>query len=106
MGSRWKMPTKEQCQELIDNTNHTWTTINGVNGRKFTSKTDSSKYVFFPAGGFWDKTTLNHATTNGHYWTTKWYTGTSNLRTLDFASTGSSINSTGRWYGLSVRAIQ
>ena len=32
MGSPWKMPTKNQCQKLIDNTNHTWTTLNAVNG--------------------------------------------------------------------------
>ena len=54
MGSPWKMFTQAQGQELIDGTNSTWTTINGVNGRKFTSKTDSSKYIFLPAGGDWN----------------------------------------------------
>ncbi len=50
-GGAWHMPTSAQYQELIDNTDYEWTTINGVNGTKFTSKTDSTKYVFFPAGG-------------------------------------------------------
>ena len=53
MGSPWKMFTQAQGQELIDGTNSTWTTINGINGRKFTSKTDTSKYIFLPAGGYW-----------------------------------------------------
>ena len=53
MGKPWMMFTKEQAQELIDNTTYEWTTINGVNGRKFTSKTDSSKYIFLPAAGVW-----------------------------------------------------
>ena len=72
MGSHWKMFTQAQGQELIDGTNSTWTTINGVNGRKFTSKTDSSKYIFLPAGGFWLETTLHYIGSNGYYWSTNW----------------------------------
>ena len=64
MGSRWKMFTQAQGQELIDGTNSTWTTINGVNGRKFISKTDSSKYIFLPAGGGWKDT--NYVQSNEH----------------------------------------
>ena len=69
MGSPWKMPTKDQCQEL-KNTNHTWTTINGVNGGKFTSKTDSSKYIFLPAGGQWSNTNFFGTNTYNYSWTT------------------------------------
>lgn len=36
------MPTKAEIEELYNNTNHEWTTINGVTGRKFTNKTNSS----------------------------------------------------------------
>lgn len=46
------MPTREQLIELIANTTYEWTSINGVNGGKFTSKTDSSKYIFLPAAGY------------------------------------------------------
>jgi uncharacterized protein (TIGR02145 family) len=49
MGGSWRMPTEDEFRELIENTNYEWTTINGVNGGKFTSKTDGTKYVFFPA---------------------------------------------------------
>lgn len=48
-GSPWHMPTSTQCQELIDNTTYEWTTINGVNGGKFTAT--NGNYVFFPACG-------------------------------------------------------
>ena len=51
MGGNWRMPTKDECQELYKNTTQSWVTINGVNGRKFTSKTDTSKYIFIPAAG-------------------------------------------------------
>lgn len=70
MGSPWKMPTKTQCVQLISYTNYIWTTVNGVNGIKFTSKTNSSKYIFLPAGGFWVETTLNNLSSYGYYWST------------------------------------
>ena len=55
MGGSWHMPTPTQISELLDNTTNTWTTQDGVNGRLFTSKSDSSKSIFIPAAGSaWD----------------------------------------------------
>ncbi len=55
MGGDWHMPTDEQIQELIDNTKGEWFKFCGVNGMKFTSKEDSSKFIFIPAAGdVWD----------------------------------------------------
>ena len=54
MGEPWKMFTKTQGQELIDNTMSIWTTVNGANGRIFYSKTYLNNYIFFPAGGYCD----------------------------------------------------
>ena len=54
MGSDWRMPTQDELQELTDNTDNEWICNyngTGVNGRKFTSKTDTSKYIFIPASG-------------------------------------------------------
>ena len=51
MGGSWHIPTDRQIQELIDNTISTRITLVGVNGMKFTSKKDSSKFIFFPAAG-------------------------------------------------------
>jgi hypothetical protein len=48
----FKMPTKEQLQELIDYTNHEWTSIDGVKGMKCTNKNDDTKYIFIPAAGY------------------------------------------------------
>ena len=50
-GDGWCMPTADQWQELYENTTHTWTTQNGVNGRLFTSLNGNS--LFLPAAGFW-----------------------------------------------------
>ena len=51
MGSKWRMPTIEDCVELVENTNYEVTEINGVKGRKFISKIDPSKYIFLPFAG-------------------------------------------------------
>ena len=51
MGSKWRMPTNEDCVELLSNTNYEYTEINGVKGGKFINKNDSSKYIFIPFAG-------------------------------------------------------
>lgn len=48
MGGNWRLPTGTNIQELIDNTNYEHITIEGMYGRKFTNKADSSKYIFLP----------------------------------------------------------
>ena len=106
MGSPWKMPTKNQCQELINNTTSIWTTINKVNGYKFTNKTDTSKYIFLQAGGYWNNANHYSDKSSGYYLTTKW----SDVKMVDslyFKSTiiAISTNVTGIYCGLSVRAI-
>ncbi len=68
-GSDWHMPTKEQCDELL-NENYTtteWTTQNGVYGRKITSKINGNS-IFLPAAGTRDGTSLNNAGSYGIYW--------------------------------------
>lgn len=69
------MFTKDQGQELIDNTTNEWVNIGNKYGRKFTSKTDSSKYIFLPAAGWWgirwgDDMSLHGAGESGRYWST------------------------------------
>lgn len=52
-GSGWCMPTSEQYKELTNSsyTDTEWTTLNGVYGRKITSKINGHT-IFFPAAGF------------------------------------------------------
>ena len=54
-GSNWRMPTIEDFNNLLANCNAEWTTIDGVNGCKFTGKGDY-KYnsIFLPAAGSCD----------------------------------------------------
>lgn len=68
MGSQWRMPTQNEMNELQRETNGTWTTINGVNGMKFASKTDSNRYLFIPAAGYKSGTNTYNQGTYGYMW--------------------------------------
>ena len=35
-GGKWRIPTKDEVEELVDNCKYEWTTLNGVKGGKFT----------------------------------------------------------------------
>ena len=50
-GGDWVMPTYDDFEELFDNCDYEWTTLNGVDGMKFTSKTNGNS-IFLPAAGY------------------------------------------------------
>ena len=81
MGGDWRMPTEAEFQELLDNTDNEWIEDfngSGVNGRKFTSKTDTSKYVFIPAAGFRANDSVNYVGSDGDVWGSSLYTSNPN----------------------------
>ena len=67
-GGAWRMPTDEEMTELRRNCTWTWTTQNGVNGYKVTSKSNGNS-IFLPAAGYCTYvSSLNYAGSNGYYW--------------------------------------
>ena len=68
MGGDWRMPTCALMEELSQETTNEWTIINGVNGCKFTSKIDKSKYIFIPASGFRSGSSFNSRGDRGYVW--------------------------------------
>lgn len=68
-GGSWRMPTKEEQDELIDMNNCTWrwTTQNGVNGYKVTSKRNNNS-LFLPAEGYRSDGGLYLEGSFGCYW--------------------------------------
>ena len=67
LGNGWRTPTFNEFKELREKCTWAWTTRNGVNGMLVTGP--NGKSIFLPAGGWYDKTTLNNKTTYGSYWT-------------------------------------
>lgn len=65
-GGKWRIPTKEQFEELIEYTKQRWTKINGVKGMLFTGRNGHS--IFLPAAGGRKGTSLVGAGSGGDYW--------------------------------------
>ncbi len=107
-GPAWRMPSEEQFQELINSSYTTteWTTQNGVNGRKITSKTNGNS-IFLPAAGYRGSSSLNNAGSGGGYWSRTLYSGVPHTaKNLSFDSSGIYADYYYRYYGRSVRPVR
>ena len=103
-GNDWRTPTKEEWQELYNNTTSTWTTQNGVHGILFTSANGNS--LFLPAAGCRYEGLLCDADCKGYYWSSSlgvdgsyyaWYYG--------FYSTNGGLSGIRRYFGQSIRPV-
>ena len=106
MGGSWHMPTPDQIQELMDNTRSGWTTQDGVNGRLFTSKTDTSKSIFIPAAGYaWDGSVIGRGS-SGYVWSSVLSSsGVDVGQYLVFGSGSAYLSNVHRNNGFSVRGV-
>lgn len=70
-GELWQMPCREQIQELVDEeglyVTKQWTTQNGVNGWKITSKSNGNS-IFLPAAGLFRDEAITGKGERGGYW--------------------------------------
>ena len=109
MGGDWRMPTKAENQELIDYTTNEWVEDykgTGVNGRKFTSKTDTSKYIFIPAAGYCYDGSVTYVGGRGYVWSSSPSTSyPDNAWGLNFSSGGRYMSNNRRYCGQSVRGV-
>ena len=103
-GSGWRMPTMEECQELVDSCTWTWTDHNNVEGYKVTGPNGNS--IFLPAAGSRFGSSLSLA--DGCYWssTTPFESDTYRAYSLNFVGGYHRVS----WgfcsnYGLSVRPV-
>ena len=107
LGGTWRMPTKEEQEELIntDNCNWQWTTKNGVNGYKVTSKHNGNS-IFLPVAGGRYGTSLDIAGSNGYYWSSSPNPSYSdNAYGMFFDSSGYDWYYYNRYYGFTVRPV-
>lgn len=65
-GGKWRMPTKEEQNELINNCTWQWTNQNGVNGYRVIGNNGNS--IFLPAAGCLYENTLYSDGLHGSYW--------------------------------------
>ena len=104
-GGDWRMPTDEEFQELIDNCNWTWTTQNGHNGCKVTSKKNGQS-IFLPAAGWRYGAGGYGVGSLGVYWSsTPYESHTYGAYELSFSEDYHYVDWYGRFYGRSVRPV-
>ena len=105
IGRGARTPKKEEWKELLDNTNVTWTTENGVNGLLFSATNGNS--LFLPAAGLCHGETFDNEGIEGNYWSSSLETSYPDAAWgLTFDSERQDINSTRRYKGLPVRAVK
>jgi hypothetical protein len=105
MGAPWRMPTVGEFQELVANCDSEWTDEDGVTGRRFTSRINGNS-IFFPAAGYRYGAGLYGHGSYGDYWSSSLSSQAYGYN-LGFNSEGvNPADNNGRFYGLSVRAVQ
>lgn len=103
-GSSWRMPTKEEIEELFNKCSWEWTSVNGVSGRKVTGPNGNS--IFLPAAGYRYRTGVLSRGSGGHYWSgTLYEDDSSSAYGFCFYSGGRGWNDYGRNFGLTVRPV-
>ena len=89
MGSAWRMPTKEQLEELYNNTTHKVETINGVKGMMLTSNINGHQ-LFIPFAGYWNNRndSFNYIRSVANIWSSQVYKDNKGIYVLYCSSSG------------------
>ena len=102
---KWRTPSREMWQELIDECTWTWTTIGQVSGCKVTGT--NQKWIFLPAAGIHMDTGYTAKGSWGRYMSSSLSENSTNFANfLFFASSGApSVSTHPRCYGRTVRPV-
>ena len=111
-GGGWRMPTVDEFDELVnpDNCKWEWTSLDGINGYKVTSK-KTGKSIFLPITGFRYYSDTQFRAINGIYWTSTLYTSNPNKAwCLEFNFSNVDVHygnlSSNRFSGRCIRAVR
>ena len=105
-GGSWRMPRKNEMEELLAYCEWEWTQKNGVNGYKVIGR--NGKSIFLPAAGYRGGSSLYNAESYGCYWSSTPDVGLNGYSAygLDFASDDFHfVNGYGLDVGLSLRPV-
>jgi hypothetical protein len=106
----WRMPTKQEFEELKSNCDWIWTTLSGVKGYIVRGRGDyASNSIFLPCAGLGAGTSLIEAGSDGYYWSSVPYSDYYNCYdswSLRFYSGYHYADNYDRCGGRSVRPLQ
>ena len=109
-GSGWRMPTKEQWEELINNCTEDFRAVGGVLCHTFTGPNGNS--IILPPAGYRKDTSLNYLSSQGFYWSRTRYDDVVSqapyfwFSALDMGAGASISNNSFRCYGLPIRPVR
>ena len=105
-GGSWRIPTNIEMTELCERCTWSWTTMNGMEGYKVTSRKNSNS-IFLPAAGYHKiENNLISVGSAGYYWTSACSTTyQSSGYTLRFYSNVFGVEEYSRCYGMSIRPV-
>ena len=106
MGGCWRIPSKEEYNELLNNTTNQTHYVDGVPGRLFISKINNNT-LFFPLSGRASEGGIYKTKEQGNYWSCSLKNPLDNgscCLTFDYSGYCSTTYSD-RYYGYSVRGI-
>ena len=101
----WRVPTKEELQDLRNAGVSNWTSRNGINGRYFGP---GGNQIFLPAAGHRGNSNGSFDTVGscGYYWSSMWYSGIASYHLLFDSGIIYSAVGNRRSYGFSVRCVK
>ena len=107
-GTGWRMPSRQQVEELINNCSSSWMFSNGIPGRVFRSNINN-ELIFMPAGGYFNGEYVRDYESTGLFWSRSFPTSAPYLA-HGLAFSGGSVgwaklNNLGRHNGCNVRAV-
>ena len=105
-GGRWRMPTYDDFQNLMNSVNTAWIQVNGVNCVQCTDKNDPSKVLYLPVGGRRGNGITDGLENLGMYWSSSLSSDDTEAWHLWFANVPSlRCTEESRFYGTAVRPI-
>ena len=101
-GGDWRMPTKEEVEELMTKCTWAWTTRNGINGYTVTGNGNS---IFLPANGMRSSSIADEGTV-GNYWSSS-ISGDGTYYSISpyFSQSYKKSGNCYRYFGLGVRPV-
>ena len=98
-------PSKEQMEELVNNTTKEYTTVNGIAGYRFTAENGNS--IFLPVTGTRTGDVVSNESTLGAYWTSDIdEVDGDHAAALSFNESDADVRSANLYEGLAIRPVR
>ena len=107
LGGRWRMPTKQELDDLCEKCDWTETTVNGVKGNVVRGRDEyASASIFLPCAGYGIGSSFRLVGSSGYFWSSVLSSDNGSAWGLDFSSSHHNTLNNYCDYGRSIRPVQ